>query len=214
MSPFSAPSRYPVRHTSDAQDPDWTNAAVLTDFSFPWEDRTPPDTEFRALWSSDSFHFRFDCIDEDLVLADGETDREKVMGSDRVEIFLTPDESLDPYYALEMDPRGAILDYRARFHRKFDWEWNCPGLQVSPSIEGNHYRVEGSLPMATLQSLGVLRKDSPEVLAGLYRAEFSHRADGSVHQGWMAWIDPQTERPDFHVPSSFGILEWVGFGER
>ncbi|MFV1969098.1 MAG: hypothetical protein ACC628_27060, partial [Pirellulaceae bacterium] len=32
-------------------DPGWQLAHVLTDFSFPWTNCTPPATEFRALWN-------------------------------------------------------------------------------------------------------------------------------------------------------------------
>ena len=62
---------------------------------------------------------------------------------------------------------------------------------------------------------------------GLYRAEFSHDRSGrpvvkreSIHnrgrrldgppplEAWMSWIDPKTEQPDFHVPTSLGWLEF------
>jgi hypothetical protein len=63
---------------------------------------------------------------------------------------------------------------------------------------------------------------------GLFRAEFSHDRSGrpvvhreSVHnrgrqldgpppiEEWMSWVDPKTEEPDFHVPTSLGLLEVV-----
>jgi hypothetical protein len=56
-----------------------------------------------------------------------------------------------------------------------------------------------------LRDLGVLR--GHEMFAGLYRAEFHHKPDGTVHSGWMPWVNPRTEKPDFHVPASFGVLE-------
>jgi hypothetical protein len=63
--------------------------------------------------------------------------------------------------------------------------------------------------MEVLRALHVLKPGAREFLAGVYRAEFSHNADGSIHQGWMPWVNPHTERPDFHVPSSFGVFELV-----
>lgn len=198
--------RYLVHHASDL---DWAKAELLSDFSFPWEEREPSPTEFRALWNETALHFRFDCVDEDLVLGDGANDSEKVMGSDRVEIFLSPAPSLRPYYGLEMDPRGAVLEYQARYHREFNWDWKCEGLTLDTSIEGNRYQVTGSIPLSTLLALGVLKSDSKEFLAGVFRAEFSHLENGKIHQGWMAWVDPETETPDFHVPTSFGLFELV-----
>ncbi|MCF7787695.1 MAG: carbohydrate-binding family 9-like protein [Prosthecobacter sp.] len=200
--------RYPVRHTSTSP-LDWSVAEPLTDFTFPWEERTAPLTEFRALWDETHLHFRFDCIDDDLVLPDGPTAKDRVLGSDRVEIFFAPDLSLKPYYCLEMSPRGDVLAYEASFYREMNWDWHCEGMELTAHIEGNRYTVTGSLPLDTLRALQVLKPGSAEFFAGLYRAEFHHRSDGTVHSGWMPWMNPQTERPDFHVPASFGVLELV-----
>lgn len=198
--------RYRVR-VSDAVD--WSVAAPLIDFGFPWESTAPPPTELRALVSGQRLHFRFDCRDDDLVLGAGNSAKERVLGSDRVEIFLTPGLELSPYFCLEMAPNGDVYGYRAQTYRKFDDDFQWQGLQLSTSISGSRYTVEGSLPLATLHELSVLEPGATELLAGLYRAEFSHATDGTVHQGWMSWVDPGTQIPDFHVPSSFGVLELV-----
>ena len=200
--------RYPVHHTS-ASHLDWSVAESLTDFTFPWEKRTAPHTEFRALWDETHLHFRFDCTDDDLVLPDGPTAKDRVLGSDRVEIFLAPDLTLKPYYCLELSPRGDVLAYEANFYREMNWDWQCEGLELIAHIEGNHYSVTSSLPLDTLRTLKVLKPGSSECLAGVYRAEFHHRLDGTIHSGWMPWVNPQTERPDFHVPASFGMLSLV-----
>jgi len=197
--------RYSVRHTS-VSPLDLSVAEVLTDFTFPWEKRTAPHTEFRALWDETRLHFRFDCVDDDLVLPNGPTAKDRVLGSDRVEIFFAPDLSLKPYYCLEMSPRGDVLAYEASFYREMNWEWQCAGLQLTTKIEGTRYTVTGSLPLNTLRALKVLKPGSQEFITGLYRAEFHHRADGTVHSGWMPWVNPKTERPDFHVPASFGMF--------
>lgn len=194
---------YLVRRLEGAA-PDWSSASTLSDFTFPWQPRQVPLTEFRALWDDEHLHFRFDCHDDDLVLADGDSVRERVNGSDRVELFVAPDLGLDPYYCLEMDPRGEVLAYRCRDYRQFDWSWQCEGLSVEACIEGTRYRVQGRLPLATLRALHVLAPGAVELYAGVYRAEFSHRSDGTVHFGWLPWVDPRTEQPDFHVSASFG----------
>lgn len=187
---------------------DWTQAVVLTDFTFPWESTAAPRTEFRALWDDLHLHFRFDCDDADLVLAEAPTSKDRVLGSDRVEIFFAPDLSLDPYFCLEMTPAGDVLDYEARFYRQVNWDWRFTGVSTRGCLHAARYSLEGLIPLATLRGLGLLR--GSEMHAGLYRAEFHHRPGGTVHQGWMPWVDPKTERPDFHVPASFGILELVG----
>lgn len=200
---------YPVRRLS-GKTPSWEAAVLLNDFSFPWEATAVPRTEFRALHDDDQLYFRFDCSDHDLVVAEAPSVRERVIGSDRVEIFVTPELALDPYYCIEMDTRGEVLAYRCRLYRQYEWDWQCEGLVVDAKVEGQDYSVEGKLPLATLRSLGVLKPGARDFYAGLYRGEFSHLPDGSVHQGWLPWVDPHTEKPDFHVPESFGRFELLG----
>ena len=48
--------------------------------------------------------------------------------------------------------------------------------------------------------------DQNRLLFGLYRAEFSRKADGAVDEAWISWKQPDSETPDFHIPSSFGAL--------
>ncbi len=199
--------RYRVQRTPDAPAPDWPRAELLEAFRFPWEARPAPATQFRALHDRTHLHFRFDCADADLVLGDGATLKAQVLDSDRVEIFFAPDLSLTPYYCLEMDPRGQTLAYAGRHHRQFDWDWQCAGLEVRGEIGDGGYCVRGRLPLATLRELGVLRDD--RCFAGLYRGEFCRRPDGGIQPGWMAWVDPQTAKPDFHIPATFGVLEFV-----
>ncbi len=201
--------RYSIRRTSGPT-LDWSHAASLTDFSLPWNaDLQPAFTEFRALWDDDSLHFRFDCIDRDLVLDGSATLKERVLDSDRVEIFFTTDLSLAPYYGFEMSPRAEALIYKARHYREIDFDWTCPTLKLAAEIRGERYTVSGSLPLSTLREMGVLQNDAHQLFAGVFRADFYREADGSLRRLWMPWVDPRTERPDFHVPSSFGVFDLV-----
>lgn len=190
----------------------WERAEVLSDFVFPWTDAAAPETLFRALWDDENFFFRYEVVDADVVLGEGADAMEKVMASDRVEIFFTSGDDLNPYYGLEMDPRGEVLAYEARYHRCFHWDWTCPGLQVWPNLTGRGYTLEGVIPLETFRALGCLHQSEGGTFlkAGLFRAEFSHRADGSpVIEDWMAWVDPGVDTPDFHLPSAFGELLFV-----
>ncbi len=191
----------------------WQKADLLSDFSFPWLDRQAPETLFRALWDDENFYFRYDVEDADVVMVEGANSMEKVMGSDRVEIFFTTGDELDPYYGLEMDPRGEVLPYETRYHREFNWDWSCPELQVWPELTEQGYNLEGAIPLQTFRDLACwFEKDGqPYLKAGLFRAEFSHGAEGQpVVEDWISWVDPKVEVPDFHLPSAFGVLEFVG----
>lgn len=189
----------------------WGQAEVLGNFSFPWTEAEAPQTLFRALWDDRFFYFRYEVVDPDLVLGGGGDAMEKVIGSDRVEIFFSTDPELDPYYGLEIDPRGEVLAYKGKYHRVMDWDWECPGLQVWAEETGAGYEVEAVIPMETFRSLGCLHSGvaGDFLQAGLFRAEFSHGADGkAVDEDWISWVDPGGGTPDFHVPSAFGVLNF------
>ena len=182
---------------------------LLSDFSFPWLERQAPPTIFRARWNPGNrrLYFSFDVEDDDIVLGEGEDARTQVIGSDRVELFFAVDESLSRYYSLEMDPRGVVLDYAARFHRQMDWQWSIDDLELDTDMRAGGYSVTGSLSLDELNKLGCLHLDSRVgryLIAGAYRAEFHRDESGTVIEDWIAWIDPKTPTPDFHVPSSFG----------
>ena len=182
-------------------------ASVLEDFTFPWLERPCPVTSFRAVWNDERLRFRFDVEDDDLVLDETGEPHAAALGSDRVELFFASSADLStPYYGAEMEPRGSVYDYQAIYHRKFDDSWSFDGLEFAGEILEGGYLVEGTITLESLRELGCLK--GSEMIAGVYRAEFSHGPDGVV-QDWISWIDPQVTTPDFHVPSSFGKFLFV-----
>lgn len=183
---------------------DLREGETLEDFCFPWLDRPCPHTAFAAVWNGETFAFRFEVEDNDLVLDPSDDPSDAVLGSDRVELFFARNPDLStPYYGAEMDPRGGVYDYQATYHRQFDPTWNFPGLEFSGEFVEGGYIVNGTIPIPVLRDLGCLSGD--RMTAGVYRAEFSHGPEGVV-QDWIAWIDPKTPKPDFHVPASFGTF--------
>ena len=122
------------------------------------------------------------------------------------EIFFRIDEKLNPYYCLEIDPLGRVLDYRGNFHRKFDRDWSWPekGLQVKTHRSEDGYTLELAIAKASLEQLGLLR--SHTLQAGLYRADCFPGKNGPRDFKWISWIRPESPSPDFHIPSSFGEL--------
>ena len=182
------------------EDAAWRDAAVLTSFTFPWQDRPAPATEFRALAADARLYFAFRVEDDDIVIDPGE-DEMAIARGDRVELFFTPDDSLDEYICFEMDPRGRVLDYQARYYREFDRDWDLPELEIAATLTDTGYIVEGSFP---LEALPV----SPDgaILTGVFRAEYSHRDGEPPLAEWVSWVRPDSEEPDFHIPSAFGEL--------
>jgi len=198
-----------ARAQAENSDDAWKGVEELTDFTFPWLDHDAPQTSFRARWTEadQRLHFRFEVIDGDIVLGEGSDAKEQVIGSDRVELFFAVDAGLSRYYSLEMDPRGVVLDYAAKFHRQMDWDWSIDDLELDTDIQEDGYSVEGSVSLDELERLGCVHKDADGgryLIAGAYRAEFHRGSDGAVIEDWISWVDPGVDTPDFHIPSSFG----------
>jgi len=185
----------------------WTEAVSETGFSFPWQEREAPATEFRALVDDTNFYFAFRVEDADIVIDDGD-DEEAVARGDRVELFFTLEPSLDDYVCFEIDPSGRVLDYRASYYRELDFEWDLRELVVAATLTETGYIVEGSIPHGALRELGIpTLVDDGKVLTGVFRAEYSSRGDQDPLAEWISWVTPSSDEPDFHIPSAFAWLE-------
>lgn len=191
--------------TGRGDDPQWRQANALTDFLYPWEKEKAPPTLFKALHNDQWVYFLFDVIDTDVNVRRVSDDKMDVAGSSRVEIFFRQDERLDPYYCLELDPLGRVLDYKGTYHRKFDFQsaWPEGGLIVRTDKNPDGYTVEFAISMESLRQLGLVKNCTLQ--AGLFRANCSH-ANGEETFKWMSWMKPEAKTPDFHIPSSFGLL--------
>lgn len=197
----------PIQLSGKGTDQAWATAAELTDFSFPWRTDTPPPTTFRALWDDTHFYFLYRASDPEIIVKQEGLGERDVVQSDRVEIFFKSDDRMDPYYSLEMDALGRVLDTEGRFYRNIDLDWKWPEdhLQLKASTDDEGYWVEGSITLESLRQLGMYQ-DNHILKAGLYRGEYLEQADGSSEVRWISWIIPDSESPDFHIPSSFGEL--------
>lgn len=185
---------------------DLSQANLLDGFSFPWKEEDSPETTFRAVWNERVFSFRFDVEDADIVLAENEDTGSAALGSDRVELFFatTPDLK-ESYYGAEMDPVGRCFDYQASYYREIDSSWSFDSLTFGGRIRESGYSVSGQIHMEELKDLKLITDQV--ILGGIFRAEFSREEKGVVQEDWISWIDPKTEKPDFHVPSAFGKLQ-------
>ena len=192
---------YSVRYSDRL---DVMSGNLMKDFTFPWKRGRAPRTEFRAVWNEQALGFHFDVDDEDIILHESEDPDEAVLGSDRVEIFLATKPDLKgPYYGAEMDPRGNVYDYKARYHREFDDRWSFGNLKFRCEIRDGGYTVKGRFAMDELNNLDLVK--GKQIVAGVYRAEFGHNKKGDSTEDWISWVNPQKDEQDFHVPESFGM---------
>ncbi|HEY4206122.1 MAG TPA: carbohydrate-binding family 9-like protein [Puia sp.] len=191
--------------------PAWRQADQLTDFVYPWDSAVAPPTSFAALWDGDWFYGLFRVKDDSVVTLVKSNDKMDVGGSDRVEIFLKKDDAMNPYYCLEMDADGRVLDYNAFYYRKVNYPWHWPDGQliIKASRAADGYIVEFAISVKSLNEFGLVQDH--RLQAGLFRGQHPapgtpRRANGWVDLRWISWIRPKSNFPDFHIPSAFGTL--------
>lgn len=183
----------------------------IIDFTYPWADKPAPRTEVAIRNADDALHFTFTVDDSDIVVTEKWTGESTLDGEDRVEIFFAKDEQLQQYWSIEIDSQGRVHDYQASHYRNFDNTWNCPGLKTTAQRTQTGYTVTATIPLATLgELLGQPVKEDTQLRLGLFRVEFygtDPATHGDANDNWISWVRPETEKPDFHVPSAFRL--WI-----
>lgn len=194
--------------TGKGDNPEWKRAVELSDFIYPWENGNKKSTSmiFKALHSKEWFYCLYQVKDDDIKVFVSTNDKSEVARSERVEIFFRKDDRLSTYYGLELDPLARVLDYEAEYHRKFNsnWTWPAGKLIVKADRTKYGYTVEVAIDKASLKSLGLLSEKKIE--AGIFRAECDDTDGSEDAMKWISWLKPDSETPDFHIPSSFGVL--------
>lgn len=182
----------------------WEKANCLTDFSSPWKKDPVSKIEFRALHDLEYLCFNFRVFDTDIYIDQKDDSVDSIGNSDRVELFFRTNDSLNPYYCLEMDTAARIMDFEAKPNKDFDFNWNWPkdNLEVKASKEENSFTVQGKISMASLKALNLVQDNSIET--GVFRAKFSLTENLQYDATWISWVDPNTPEPNFHIASSFG----------
>jgi hypothetical protein len=112
-----------------------------------------------------------------------------------------------PYYGLELDPNGRVYDYQAEYHRKFNpqWTWPVGQLIVKANKTTDGYTVEVAISKKSLKELQLLKGNVLE--AGVYRGDCIEITEDNSKIKWISWVRPDSPTPNFHIPSSFGILK-------
>ncbi len=198
----------PLTIDGQGSEEEWNQAENLTDFTYHWRDEIVPKTSFKALWDDQNLYFLYQVEDEEIILKNDSTvdEEHEAVGSDRVEIFFKSVHTSKPYYTLEMDALGRTLDAEGEFSIKNDhnWDWPKEDIVVKTSVYDRGYVVEGSISLSSIITL-VGMKDN-QLHAGLYRGEYVQSGSEKPQVKWISWVKPDSDTPNFHTSSSFGIL--------
>lgn len=184
----------------------WNKATVLEDFISPWDSKSPSRIAFKALWDLEQLFFCFTVYDTEIHIEKKDNSKDSIGNSDRVELFFRPDNTLNPYYCLEIDATARIMDFIAYPNKNFnfDWSWPKEELLVKSSINKDCFIVEGAISIASLKQFNLIKNNQIE--AGVFRAKYVKGDSDSYEPTWITWVNPVTETPNFHIPSSFGVL--------
>jgi len=182
-------------------------ANCLTDFCSPWNDNSFSKIEFRAVSDHENFYFNFRVFDTEIYLDKKDDSFDSIGNSDRVELFFRTNENLNPYYCLEIDTSGRIMDFKAYPDKDFDFNWKWPkkDLEIATSRDKMSFKVSGSISIQSLKDLNLIQDNTIE--AGVFRAKFSLVENLQYEPTWISWVNPGTEIPNFHIASSFGIFK-------
>ena len=191
----------------------WNEAESLTDFVSAWDKEAFKMVEFKGLWDSEKVFFNFRVFDNEVHINKKDNSFESIRNSDRVEIFFRTDELLNPYYCLEIDPTPRIMDFKAYPNKQFDfdWNWTAADIEVKSSIDTSQFTVEIAITIVSLKKLRLLKDGKMEV--GIFRAKYNQQKNGIFEPIWITWVNPNTETPNFHTPSSFGELKLMRKGD-
>jgi hypothetical protein len=184
----------------------WEKAEVLTDFISPWDNKKLDKIEFRALWDTENLFFCFTVFDTKLHIDEKDDSVDSIGNSDRVELFFRPDESLNPYYCLEIDPISRIMDFMANPNKDFNFNWSWPknDIKVKSYINRNNFTVEIVISIKSLRKLNLIKRNKIDV--GIFRAKYYEQENSNFEPIWISWVNPDTESPNFHTPTSFVVL--------
>ena len=194
-----------------ANHPLWEKAISLTDFCSPWDDEELKKIEFKALWDEEYLFCSFKVDDSKVYIDTTDNTKNSIDSSDRVELFFRSNALLDPYYCLEIDPTPRLMDFNAKPNRafNFNWNWSKNDILIKSDIQKDFFTVEIAISLASLTQLDLLKEGKIET--GIYRAKYNQQENGSYEPTWITWVNPNTETPDFHTPTSFGQLHLVGY---
>jgi alpha-galactosidase len=183
----------------------WDKAPALT-FNQDWKGENPDAllaTEVRALWTPETLYLRFHCKYKNIyVFSDARADgwRYELWDRDVAETFLQPDWS-DPfvYREFEVSPNGYWIDL-AVSHGKIEELHSGLRRRVVMDEKNKTWTAELAIPMKYLTTAFDPKRP--------WKANF-YRIEGNTEpRFYSAWSPTYSPKPNFHVPSAFGTLEF------
>ncbi|RPI29856.1 MAG: hypothetical protein EHM61_00110 [Acidobacteria bacterium] len=187
----------------------WNGRAALKEKGPEWRNMT----EVTSIWTKSHLCFHFCCWYDELNVNRAWATNSSVPGlweRDVVEVFLRP-ESCDDYFELEVSPLGQWLDVHIRKPRvDVDWRWDS-GLRVDARIDdaAGVWTAMLAVPFAPMMEGCFGDRTRPEI-GDAWRLNLYRMAGEDPDREFLAWCPTFSPVPDFHVPSAFGNIIFIG----
>jgi hypothetical protein len=194
----------------------WAKAIPVT-LVFPWDTQTgkKQKTSIRLLYDKANLYVGYDCEDSDITAVYEKRDDPTFM-DDCVEIFIRPKDASLHYVGLEMNAKGALLDYFFPFPNELDRSLSLAGVQLKTTLRGTlnqrndqdqGWSLEFAIPF---QNFSPYALHTPPKPGDIWRIQLN-RWDGTEDSGGRRlsmWCHSGLKNPHPHNPERFGIVEF------
>lgn len=176
-----------------------------------------PDVKFRIAYTPAEIYIQYSVKEQCVTAVYGEDEGSAPYKDSCLEFFCIPDDTNEIYYNLELNcigkgtfAGGEKRSERTRFgsdvvsqvRRRSTLGDNAFGTKVSEG-EPFEYTLTVALPVK-LFSLS----DVKPLKGRTIRANFYKCGDDMPQEHYLSWNKVETERPNFHTPSSFGKIHF------
>jgi hypothetical protein len=176
-----------------------------------------PKTEVKIAYDDLAIYLIFR-VEDRYVRSIASRHQDPVCGDSCVEFFFTPGSDVSKgYFNLEMNCGGILLFHFNSGIRTGTIE--IPGIDCEKIVKAHSlpritdpeiqepvtWTVEYSIPIALLRRYCEVSMPKPHAL---WRANFFKCADNTSHPHWLTWSPVDCPKPNFHLPQSFGVLEF------
>ena len=177
-----------------------------------------PETHARIGYDDDNIYVIFHVKDR-FVRAVADRCQGPVWEDSCCEFFFSPGPDIKAgYFNLEMNCGGTLLLHFSKAAKKDVTEvaaTDCMQIEVAATLparvdpeitEPTDWSIEYRLPIAILEKYTKVDRPAPGVT---WKANFYKCGDKTSQPHWLTWSVIDKPEPNFHVPESFGTLEFI-----
>jgi uncharacterized repeat protein (TIGR03806 family) len=202
-----------------ADEPAWQQAEPIDNFGRPWlpesERKTKTTTKARVLWDKDNLYIFADLEDHDLY-ADLLNHDDRTWLNDVFEMFFRPDDTKPPYYELQVNAAGTLLDiYFKRKGTPFDeakvdgdFHWEAKVIRRG-TLDNRTDRDEGWTAECRIPWTDFSRTGGRPTEGDVWRFALC-RYDYTLNEKPETSTAAPLSQPSFHLLEDYSRLKFVG----